>query len=203
MQTIKSIKKDKNKNRTVLYSRWDGILQRCNNIHNSSYHKYGGRGISVCEKWLKYAGFKEDMEKSFQEHSETYGVKNTTIDRIDVNGDYCKENCRWATYKEQANNTRTNRNLTYEGRTQTMQEWSEETGIMHRTLWGRINGGWSVKRALTEKPSTIKIFLELNGVKKSLKEWAEELNIHYDYLYSRYKIGWDDEKILTTSIIRQ
>ena len=88
------------------YKIWGDMKQRCLNKNNISYHHYGGRGITVCEDWIPYQGFYEDMWKSYCEHVEKYGVEQTTIDRIDVNKGYNKDNCRWATRSEQNVNTR-------------------------------------------------------------------------------------------------
>jgi len=84
---------------TRIYSIWCGIIQRCNNPNNTAYDSYGGRGISVCDDWLMFENFYKDMGTSYQD--------TLTIDRIDYNGNYCKENCKWSTKLDQGRNTRT------------------------------------------------------------------------------------------------
>ena len=131
------------RNASKLYSVWLNMRARCYNPKNKRYKDYGGRGISICSDWDDFLNFKRwSLEKGFDE--------SLTIDRIDNNGNYCPENCRWINQKEQMRNTRVNHLLTYNGVTKTMAEWSEITGIKYHTLKQRINKyGYSVERALT------------------------------------------------------
>lgn len=125
---------------TKVHNTWLRMFDRCRNDRSGNY---GRRGICVCERWESFELFYLDMEEPpTQSHS---------IDRLDVNGDYEPSNCRWATRTEQARNTRRNTILAFAGKSQTIAEWSEETGIKATTLCRRLyDYGWSLKRALTE-----------------------------------------------------
>lgn len=135
---------------SMLYNRYHKILGRCYNIKEHAYKYYGGRGIKC--SWNSFESFRKDMEESFIEHIKEYGDKNTSIDRIDVNGYYCKENCRWTTWKEQANNKRSNRFVTdSKGNTKTVAQWADYTGTGYTTLINRLNCNWDVDKALYTK----------------------------------------------------
>ncbi len=126
-----------------IYHRWQHMKNRCLKIDDKAYKNYGGRGIKVCDRWLKFENFYEDM---------SIGYKiELTLDRIDNNGNYCKENCRWATRKEQGRNTRRNKIITYQRKTLCMKEWAKELNMKYGCLWYRLNAGWSIEKAFTQK----------------------------------------------------
>ena len=121
---------------TRFYNIYSKMNSRCNNKSESAYHLYGGRGIK-CE-WNSYEEFKNDMYDSYIQHVNEYDEKNTTIDRIDPNGKYCKENCQWATIDEQAYNKRNTRYIEMpSGKLINLKELSELTGININTLDSR------------------------------------------------------------------
>lgn len=120
---------------------WRAMIARCHNPTSASYSLYGARGIRVCLRWrTSYEAFVADV-----------GPKpgaGYSLDRVRNNGHYSPANVRWATRSEQALNTRRNRRLTYQGRTQPLSVWSQELGINYNRLVGRLRMGWSVSRAL-------------------------------------------------------
>ena len=115
---------------------------RCSYAKSDNYSYYGGRGIAVCDEWKGFKAFKQWALKSGYSDS-------LTIDRIEGSKDYCPENCRWATVKEQNNNTSQNHILEHSGKRMNITQWSEETGINKKTIYERIRRGWSAERALT------------------------------------------------------
>lgn len=115
------------------------MLNRCYNVKTKPYPRYGGRGIEVDERWHKFEAFYEDM-------GEPNGL---TLERLDNDKGYSKENCCWASVKTQQNNKRSNVNLTYQGQTQTLTQWCESLGIQRDRIYYRIAAGWSTERALS------------------------------------------------------
>lgn len=125
--------------KTHFYSRWIQIVRRCRSKKHKDYPRYGGRGIKVI--WKDYQSFKKDMYISFLKLSKKVGKSNAQIDRIDVNGNYCKENCRWSTPKEQGNNRRNNRFMIYKGMRKTIAQWADYMGVSRQTVRYRIERG--------------------------------------------------------------
>ena len=138
-----------------LYHVWCNIKSRCYNPNNNRYKNYGARGIEVCDEW-------KNSYKNFKDWALTNGYQpnaprgKCTIERVDVNGNYCPENCMWKTIKEQENNRTDNHFVEHEGEIHTVSEWSNILGVAYNTLLNRINHGWSIERALTEPINNIK-----------------------------------------------
>lgn len=124
------------------YMTWAGMKARCTNPNNTKYKDYGGRGITVCDRWLNsFENFLEDMGEC---------PEGLSLDRQNNNGNYEPENCRWATREEQLNNKRTNRFIEFDGRSQTLAQWSNELGVKRTTISERIDRRrWSIEKALT------------------------------------------------------
>lgn len=128
-----------------LYSVWCSMRKRCRNENDQMYKYYGGRGITSCEEWEDYPTFRKwAYENGYEE--------GLTIDRIDVNGNYSPDNCRWIPMAEQMQNTRRNKYLTFNGETKCIAEWSREIGVSHNTIQRRLSHGWTIEEALTIKP---------------------------------------------------
>ena len=121
---------------------WMSMIQRCHNPNNPSYPNYGGRGIYVCDQWRRsVATFHADMGNR---------PAGTTLDRIDNDGPYLPENCRWATRREQASNTRRTKTFEFQGEQLTTSELARRTGFNRTTIDARLKRGWSVEDAVSQ-----------------------------------------------------
>lgn len=128
--------------RTHLYWIYTSMLQRCSNSRSESYQWYGGRGIAVCDRWREdFRHFVADMGNPPSRHH--------SLDRIDNDGPYSPENCRWATAAEQRRNNRLVRLLTLGNATMCVKDWATHLKMPVQTLHGRLRQGWSIERALT------------------------------------------------------
>ena len=130
---------------TKLYSKYAGILRRCYNQNEKCYKNYGGRGIKVCDEW-------KDSFMPFYEWAMENGYEDgLTIDRIDNDGDYCPDNCRWVDNATQANNRRSNLLYTMNGKTMNLTQWCKEYDLSFHTVRQRIKNGWPFEEAITFK----------------------------------------------------
>lgn len=178
-----------------LYSIWAGMCYRCTKPEHPSYYLYGGRGIRVCNEWL-------DSFECFARWASQNGYQDMlTIDRIDVDGDYCPANCRWATPKEQANNRRTCVYLEYKGELKTATQWAEEYHINPHTLMDRIQRGWSVEEAITRPMQRKCKGVTFHGITHTIKEWADIYKISPGVISYRLLHGWSVEDALSKPVL--
>lgn len=185
---------------TRIYDEYHKMKQRCYNPNNQSYDDYGGRGIKICDEWLD----PENGLIKFYFWSITHGYRdNLTIDRINFNGDYSPENCRWTNRIVQSNNKRNNMTLTLNGITHTAATWSEITGISAYNIYNRKNNlGWSDKKTLTTPENKyIKIFNHSDGRSMSITDWAIESGYDRDLIYDRViRQGWSIDRAISEPI---
>lgn len=182
----KFAKHGERKNRERLYSIWCTMKTRCNNPNAKSYKDYGGRGIKVCSDWDIYLSFKSwAINNGYSEE--------LTLDRVNVNGDYCPSNCKWSTKEEQANNTRANVLIEINGVTLNATQWDIRYGLPKQTVAERYRRG---KRGVDLLKPVEQFSVNINGECLTLREISNRYKIPYNTLYNRYKNGIKDEQIL-------
>lgn len=180
---------------SITWTSWHSMRDRCERPGHIGYHLYGGRGITVCERWKSFENFLADMgERPSKDHQ---------IERKDNNGNYEPSNCRWATRKEQARNRRTQTMLTYNGETLCVSEWAERLGVERGRLQNRINLGWPADRILTEPIAARRNFgrnrlIEWNGQARTINGWAKAISVPPGAIRQRLGQGWSIERALTT-----
>lgn len=128
-----------------LYMIHKSMKQRCYNSNQKDYKNYGGRGILICKEWL------DDFMNFYNWSIQNGWISGMKIDRVDNDKGYSPNNCKWTNQKEQSNNIRRNRLIEYLGKSQTLQQWSEELNIGRNTISTRLKAGWNIERALSEK----------------------------------------------------
>lgn len=175
---------------------WKQMRRRCNSPRVKDYPRYGGRGIRVCKRWESFAAFLKDMGRRPSPHH--------SIDRVDNNGDYCPENCIWATDAQQRRNKRTSVILTRprDGRTLNIKDWAREIGVTANTIHRRLRNGWSLDDALdpAKKNPHFK-HLTFNGETRILSDWAKIVGVRAKVLWQRlYSYHWPVERALTTPV---
>ncbi len=180
--------------KTRLHRIWHSMYCRCNYSSTNQYKNYGGKGIKVCEEWLHSEGF-----LNFYNWAMSNGYEdNLTLDRIDNSKNYCPDNCRWITPKEQSNHRTNNRILEYNGIKHTLNEWCEIYNINKTTLSDRLKSGMTIEEALN-KP-VIKaggyLLFTLNNETRLLSEWCKIYNINYQTAWKKAKRGQSIEEIL-------
>lgn len=181
-----------------LYNIYHGILSRCYKIQDADYNRYGARGINVCQEW-------KDSFKEFYDWSINNGYKNDlSIDRINVNGNYEPNNCRWVDSKIQANNKTNNVFINYKNKTQTIKQWADELNLSYDLIRERYRKGMStndifnIPKRKAKKRVTNKI--KFNGKCLSRIGWDKLLNFPRGTINNRLTRGWSIEKALSTPI---
>lgn len=168
------------------------MIARCLNPKATHYANYGGRGITVCDRWRNdFAAFYSDMgPRPSPKHQ---------IERRDNDGPYSKENCAWASQLEQANNKRNNVRLTFDGQTLTLPQWARRCHLPEKALWLRVNRHrWPAWQALTTPLNGSRhAYLTLNGETKSVKEWSKLTGLGKTTIHQRLYYGWTVERALT------
>lgn len=168
---------------TRLYNIWSAIKKRCNNPNASNYKDYGGRGIKMCDEWVN------DFMNFYKWSMENGYLENLSIDRINVDSNYCPENCRWISLAEQQRNKRNNILYEIDGEKKTLFEWAREYNIKESTITNRIYSlGWDIEEALEIKSRDKKIkgnIYTINGKSMGLYGWAEYFGVSPKKVSSR------------------
>lgn len=182
---------------TRIWTVWRGMNGRCSNPKYKDYQNYGGRGISVCDRWKEsFSNFYADMGDP--------PTKSHTLDRINNDLGYSPENCRWATSKQQNRNRRSNRWIEWNGEVKTMAEWGEdprltEIGINQAYLGNRIRDGWSIDSAMTT-PIFLGKAITFQGETLSMIEWSRRVGAAEgsNIVSKRLRCGWTVEQAILT-----
>lgn len=161
------------------YKTWGDMRQRCLHPLNARYHQYGGRGIKICESWGEFSNFLADMGPR---------PEGASLDRIDVDGPYSPDNCRWATAREQARNRRIHKGSELGI---AITEAAETVGLPYSTLQTRLKRGWSTDKALSEP---------IRDSTKTVRGQARKLGLPPDTIATRVRRGWSIEKALSTPV---
>ena len=140
LATLKRINTTHGMSKTALFKRWEGMIARCTNPRAVAYAYYGGRGITVCDRWLtSFQNFYQDMG---------HPSAGLSLERKDNHASYSPENCYWATRQQQMNNTRRNHFITYNDITKTSAEWARTLGMEYGTFIRRVRNGWTMEDIL-------------------------------------------------------
>jgi len=171
---------------TAIYNSYHNMKKRCNDTKSVAYKNYGGRGITYCEKWSVFEGFLDDMLPTY--------VNGLTLERKDVNGNYCKDNCCWADYLAQGNNKRNNRHIIYEGEDYTVTQLARKLNAEPNLFRHKIQHGCTVEEALHKQELET---ITYNSEIKTVVEFAKENGMTYHQLKKRLMRGWTVERAIT------
>jgi len=177
--------------RSPTYVSWMKMKSRCLNPNAGNYERYGGAGITVCAEWLSFEAFQQDMgDRPSLRHS---------LDRKDSTQGYSKANCRWATDEEQARNRSCCIRLVIGNQSMSPIEWAARMGISVKTIYSRLEMGWSDADAIHGRPSRARL-IEAYGKAQTLSEWARDTGLSAATINKRLKRGWGSEAALTKAV---
>jgi len=179
--------------RRNLYNRWYKIIDRCYNRENISFNNYGGRGIKVCDAW------RNSFESFYNWSLENGYNPNLTIDRINNDGNYNPENCRWVDLYVQANNKRNNVFIEYNNKKYTFKEAGKILNMDENSVRSRKKRGWSDEKIMTTPRTDNEIYLTYNGDKKSISDWSKYTGLPKYIIHYRLEKGWNVKDILNKS----
>jgi len=175
------------------YGSWQAMKNRCNNPKFKHYYRYGGREITYDPSWENFLNFLKDMgEKPSPKHQ---------LERIDNDKNYSKENCKWATRKEQTRNRggkRATRLYTYDGKTMCIKDWADYVGISPSSMQKRLNNGWPLEKAFSSEKHDKPELYTYDGKTMSLKEWSEYLGVKKVTLDGRLRAGYTLDRVFTS-----
>jgi hypothetical protein len=182
------MKKNNLKTKTLEYKRWCSMKARCYAPSCKNTGRYQKLGIKVCDRWLhSFENFLEDMGRM--------PAPNYSVERINIEGDYCPENCRWIPKNEQSKNTSKNKWFTYKGKTQILSDWANELGLHYDTLHHRVtDGGMSFEEAI-KLGNTPKKYITIDGKSQYISDWCKEKGLSLSAVYtyiSRHNISAKD-----------
>ncbi len=176
--------------RHPLYARWRVMINRCENPKNKSFRHYGARGITVCDRWHDFPSYLEDVG--------TPPSARHQLDRIDNDGPYSPENCRWSTIEENNSNRSFSHIIEHEGRRLSCSQWARELGTSPSMIALRAERGWTVEMAVTTPPRNCPPrLLTHNGETLPLCEWARRLGVGWSTIDTRLAKGWSVEDAVT------
>lgn len=183
-----------------LRNAWFGMMRRCYTTDRPDYQHYRNVKVRMCDEWLN------DFDAFASWSLENGAEMGLSLDRIDNNGIYSPDNCRWTVKRVQANNTSTNDYIAYDGRTQTIADWAKEYKIPYFRLYSRIMKGWDMKKCLEQprkKAANANTHtMTINGETRTLSEWAKIAGLEYHLVYSRFAAGWPPEDVISGNNFR-
>ena len=178
---------------TSEYTSWEGMKRRCFNPNYKQYSDYGGRGITVCDRW----------KNSFENFFADMGLKPSpdhSLDRIDNDGDYQKDNCKWSTKAEQSNNQRSNKPLiTIKNETQTISHWAKKMSISEQVIHTRLKLGWSEFDAVMTPLETVRL-ITIEGETYTVSQWEEKKGYSREFIKTRLTRGWSEFDAVMTPV---